>query len=212
MRMEDLTATLKDIGLRIRLLFTRAVVTLVYKDEAGKMQTLQVANGFIGTSDGVEHAQAYGMAAQPMPGAEAYLAAVAGHQAQLVAVIVGDPRSRPVNLKPGEVVLWSVHGQTVWLKNTGEIHIDAPAPITATAPEVNVITTTAKVQADTVGVDATTVDVTAETSRISGGGMVLGDGEDAQPIARVGDMVQVGSGSSAGMWPIVSGSNFVSAS
>ncbi|WP_108459193.1 baseplate assembly protein [Devosia naphthalenivorans] len=36
-------------------------------------------------------------------------------------------------------------------------------------------------------------------------------GEGGKPVARVGDMVRVDSGSSAGMWPIVEGSSVVSA-
>lgn len=36
-------------------------------------------------------------------------------------------------------------------------------------------------------------------------------GEGGPKVARVGDMVNVGAGSSAGMWPIVTGSNVVSA-
>ncbi len=36
-------------------------------------------------------------------------------------------------------------------------------------------------------------------------------GEGGKPVARFGDKVHVMSGSSAGMWPIVEGSRFVSA-
>lgn len=36
-------------------------------------------------------------------------------------------------------------------------------------------------------------------------------GEGGSPVARVGDLVEVGSGSSAGRWPIVTGSGVVSA-
>jgi len=36
-------------------------------------------------------------------------------------------------------------------------------------------------------------------------------GEGGKPVARIGDKVRVGSGSSAGMWPIVEGSAVVSA-
>lgn len=36
-------------------------------------------------------------------------------------------------------------------------------------------------------------------------------GEDGKPVARIGDRVSVGSGSSAGLWPIVEGSSVVNA-
>lgn len=36
-------------------------------------------------------------------------------------------------------------------------------------------------------------------------------GDGGKPVARIGDMVNVGSGSSAGMWPIVQGSSVVTA-
>jgi phage baseplate assembly protein V len=58
-------------------------------------------------------------------------------------------------------------------------------------------------KADSVTIKATTATIEADTVNLGGNG---GAG-----VARIGDRVQIGSGSSAGMWPIVEGSGKVSA-
>lgn len=62
---------------------------------------------------------------------------------------------------------------------------------------------TITVEGDRVQIDAPAVLVNAASVDLGGVG--------GQPVARIGDMVQVGSGSSAGTWPIVSGSGVVRA-
>lgn len=63
---------------------------------------------------------------------------------------------------------------------------------------------------DTVKVTAPKVEVVAESATIDAKSIALG-GAGGDPVARVGDLVAVRSGSSAGLWPIVSGSSVVSA-
>ncbi len=65
--------------------------------------------------------------------------------------------------------------------------------------------------------DGTRVSIEKEMTRIAtkaahvDAEIVTLGGEGGQKVARVGDMVQVGAGSSAGLWPIVTGSDVVSA-
>lgn len=54
------------------------------------------------------------------------------------------------------------------------------------------------------------INITCETAVVNAAAVELG-GAGGKPVARVGDMVNVGSGSSAGMWPIVEGSGVVRA-
>lgn len=63
---------------------------------------------------------------------------------------------------------------------------------------------------DGIVVTAPKVTVDADTVEVVGGSIDLG-GAGGPAVARVGDMVHVGSGSSAGMWPIVTGSGAVRA-
>lgn len=62
---------------------------------------------------------------------------------------------------------------------------------------------TITVQGDAVTISAPKVTVQSDDIRLGGDG--------GKPVARIGDMVSVGSGSSAGMWPIVEGSAVVTA-
>lgn len=204
--MEGWREALNDIRIRLRLMFTRGRLTLVYPPEAGRMQTLQ-ATGLSGeTLDGMEHAEAYGLAASPLPGAEPFMGAVLGQRNQLVALVVSDPRTRPVALKEGEVVVWSAHGQTVWLREDGGISINVPGgDLNVVAPEANI-----SVAGDATLTAGGRVDLTAPEVSVNG---TLGVGTgDRQPVARIGDLVNVGSGSSAGLWPIVSGAQDMEAS
>lgn len=75
---------------------------------------------------------------------------------------------------------------------------------TLTAQTVAVDATEVNVTADTVSIDADSVDVTAETATIESGDVRLG-GAGGQPVARVGDDVDLGTGK------IISGSGVVTA-
>ncbi|HEV7293096.1 MAG TPA: baseplate assembly protein [Devosia sp.] len=53
--------------------------------------------------------------------------------------------------------------------------------------------------------------ITADAHVVVNAPKVSLGGEGGKPVARIGDMVNVGSGSSSGLWPIVEGSSVVSA-
>lgn len=149
-------------------------------DDAAAVQAVQVVITKGEVREAVRHLQAYGLTAHAHPGAEVLVVAVGAHQDHPVAAVVEDGRHRPTELAEGEVCLYSSHGQTIHLKADGSVAIDAPGAITVTAG------------------GAVTVD--AASIALQGGGA---------KVARVGDRVNVGSGSSAGLWPIVEGSDTV---
>lgn len=204
---EQLRDSLNDLRTRLRLILTRGRLTVVYVPATNKGQKLQARGLQNEVSDGVDHAEDYGLAFHPVPGAELMLGAIMGQRAQLVALKVNDPRGRPTDLKPGEVCFWSSHGQRIHLRENGGISVFAPGgDITVNAPAAN-ITIEGNVSMS-VGGDVD-LDV-AGTARLDAAEILLGDG-DHQPLARIGDLVKVQGGSSAGFHPIVSGSAKVKA-
>ncbi|WP_338606861.1 baseplate assembly protein [Pelagibacterium nitratireducens] len=97
----------------------------------------------------------------------------------------GDPRQ-------GFLIRGGFSGQNPPIADDAEIVRFGFGPLTITAVDGGLI------------VDATSpVTINAPTVNLGGAG--------GQPVARVGDIVEIGAGSSAGQWPIVTGSPVVSA-
>ncbi|HBS22714.1 MULTISPECIES: phage baseplate assembly protein [Thalassospira] len=205
MNYNKLIDTLDNIKLRIKLLFTRATVTYVYVIEDGKMRKIQVQG--LGLNDAVEHAEPYGLAMHPLIGSEAFLASILGQRGHLVGTLISDPRYRPTGDKPGEVILWSKHGQTIWLHDDGTLRVSAPNKVEVTAPEVTTNAPLINVNGTDVNINAQTVAISAQSASLDCDDITFGGDENAQPVARIGDLVNVTSGSSAGLWEIVSGSS-----
>ncbi len=128
-----------------------------------------------------EHWEPYGFTAKPKPGAEALVGAVNGRTGHLVAFSVADRRFRLKGLADGEVALFDDLDNMVKLGRDA-IEITGTMAVHVTAPEVT---------------------VTSDN-------ITLGEAGGAK-VARVGDRVNVGAGSSQGLWPIVEGSDKVSA-
>lgn len=187
---------------RVMLMVSRAVIKVV--NDAGGIQKLQIV-GYDGELlEGVERLQEYGLTSVPLGNAEAVATAVGGNRSHTIVIAVDDRRFRLKNLAPGEVALYDDLGQKVHLKRDGIlIETGQPSGVTVNAPA-------ATVNSDTVTTNATEVTVNAAKAVINSDEIHLG-AEGGQPIARVGDLVDVASGSSAGQWPIVSGSDKVRA-
>ncbi|TCS62593.1 phage baseplate assembly protein V [Varunaivibrio sulfuroxidans] len=161
---------------RVRLMIGRAVIAAVA--DGDRCQTVQITALAGEVLDGVERITDYGFTAHPHPGAEAILLAVGGNRDAGVAICVGDRRYRLTGLAPGEVALHDDQGQIIKLARAGiEVATTRPGGVTVTAPAVTINST----------------DI-----QLAGAG--------GAQIARVGDLVDVASGSSAGRWPIVTGS------
>jgi phage baseplate assembly protein V len=156
MSMEWLKEQLAAIWLRISLLFTRGIVTVVYKVDADKMQKLQ-ASGLDGDlAEKVEHFEPYGLACNPLPGSEAFLLSLLGQRSHLLA-FVADPRKCPTDRKPGEVILWSKFGQRIWLHDDGGMTLTSPAYINGFAPDITLkAENKLRLEGDEVEVYATT--------------------------------------------------------
>ena len=150
------------------------------------------------TLDGVERFQQYGFTSHPHPDAEAIILFVAGERANAVVIAVDDRRYCITNLTAGEVALYDDQGQSGITKRDGIVmDISRPGGVQITAPIVTVNAT------DSVSVTVPVVTVDSSEVRLGG--------QSGPAVARVGDMVSVSAGSSAGSWPIVSGSAKVTA-
>ena len=184
---------IRPLGQALRRIAGRSKVLRVTAAGPNRIRRIQVVGISGHPREGIEQPDPYGLIAEPLEGTEAWVVANAGDQAQLIAFVVGDPLNHPFEIAPGEVCLWSVHGNFVHLKSGGHMHVKLPAG--------------ANLDADVPG-DAT-INVGGKAV-VNCEDLHLG-AEDGPPVARVGDLVNVGSGSSAGTWPIVSGSDKVRA-
>lgn len=155
----EIQHALQTLGNRLRLLFSRAAVSRIYEGATGKMQRLQLRILAGETADKVERAEPYGLSAHPLPGAEAFVVANGGSRSHLVALLVGDPRHhRPVDLAPGEVVVYSSAGNYAHLRADGTILVHSPAEIRVEA-DTNITlaaTDTLRLEGDVVELAAAT--------------------------------------------------------
>ncbi|WP_182466804.1 phage baseplate assembly protein V [Sphingomonas gilva] len=165
---------------RIRGMLARAIIGPI--DDNSGIQSAQVDLLADETQDGVEHFQAYGFTSVPHPEAEALVAFVGGTRSHAIIVASGDRRYRLRGLATGDVAIHDDQDQYVLL-GRGGIAISTGKTLTIDAQAVTVTCDTATIEADTVN---------------------LG-GEGGQPVARVGDMVNLATGE------IVSGSDTVAA-
>lgn len=131
--MEVVRRMLAPLESRIRLMLSRAVVSLI--NDAAKAQELQVDLLADETQDGVERWQNYGFTSHPLPGAEALVGCVGGLRSHAVAIVVQDRRFRLVNLQPGEVALYDDLGNVVHLARE-EVLIEGVAKVHVVAPTV----------------------------------------------------------------------------
>ncbi|MEX2450378.1 MAG: phage baseplate assembly protein V, partial [Rhodospirillales bacterium] len=215
---DQLKIIVRRLVTRVKLMVGRCVLLAV--NDTLNLQKVQVhaLNGEI--LDGVERIQDYGFTSVPLAGAEGVVIAVGGNRSHALALSIFDRRNRLKDLQPGEVAIYSHEnadsetGHRIVLKNGREIEIygDKMTVITDTsvevvAPTVTVNAESVQVNAESVEVDTDTIEVTAATKcTLNCGDLNLG-GEGGEKVARIGDRVQIDTGDSAGLWPIVEGSD-----
>lgn len=144
-------------------------------DDGAKAQAMQLELLSDEVQDGVERFQEYGFTSHPHPDAEAIVACPGGLRSHAVVIAVEDRRYRLTGLRQGEVALYDDLGNVVLLGRDG-IAVTGIEKVTVTAPVVL---------------------VDSEDVQLGGAG--------GQPVARVGDDVDLGTGK------IVSGSGKVTA-
>lgn len=143
MKLDDLTRYLRPLSNRIANLVGRGVVKAV--DDSKKLQELQLELLPGEVRDELEHFQGYGFTSTPAVsdsdgGAEAVAVFVNGRRDHGLIIAVGDRRYRLKNLPPGEVAMYSKHGQTIVLKTNGDIELNPKSgQVVALAGQTNPI-------------------------------------------------------------------------
>lgn len=122
MTLSDLSRLLAPLRTRLANVVARAVVQLVH--DGGHLQVAQLGVLAGETREGCERFQEYGFTSVPLPGAEAVVVFVGGRRDHGLVVAVDDRRYRPTGLEPGEVCLYSQHGQRITLKKDGAIELE----------------------------------------------------------------------------------------
>lgn len=117
----ELRHLLRPIEVRIANAIARAVVDRI--DDSTKLQTLQLGVLDGEDVDDAERFAEYGFTSVPLPGAEAVVVFPNGDRAHPLVVAVDDRAERPTGLASGEAMIYSTHGQTVYLKADGSVEI-----------------------------------------------------------------------------------------
>ena len=174
---------IQQILQKIKNLISRAGI--IATDDSKKVQTIKIDGPHKGEAHhDVVHHQIYGFSIHAPKGSVPIVIEVNGDRSTLEAINPHHASSRPKGLNEGDVQIYTTAGQYIKLSADGNIAISTTK---------NII------------INCNDITVTADKATINSNNINLGS-EGGQPIARVGDMVRVGGGSSAGDWPIVTGS------
>lgn len=113
MDLRHVQRMLAPIYRQIRLMFDRAIVTMV--NDSLQRQNLQIKALADEAPDGVERFQNYGVTSVPPVGSEAIVASLGGRRASLVAIAVEDKSVRPKGLASLDVCLYHAEGHNFLL-------------------------------------------------------------------------------------------------
>jgi phage baseplate assembly protein V len=136
--IDQLRKLVAPLATRIANTVARAVITNV--DDTQKVQLLQLAILDGETRDDVEAFGQYGLTSNPPKDSEAVILCVGGRRDHPLAIGIESRQDRIKNLQPGEVALYSKHGQTIVLKANGDIELNPKAgQVVAVAGQSNPI-------------------------------------------------------------------------
>ncbi|MEK6420029.1 MAG: phage baseplate assembly protein V [Burkholderia gladioli] len=107
---------------RIRNLFGRGRITLV--DDSGPVQLVQIRMNGLEVPAGRFRVPEFGFSSNPPIGSDALALHVAGDRSAGAVVGTNHQESRPRGLAPGETILYSQDGKSVYLKD-GSIVVEA---------------------------------------------------------------------------------------
>ena len=140
MDLRHVQRLLSPIYRQIRLMFDRAIVTMV--NDSLQRQNLQIKALADESPDGVERFQNYGLTSYPPVGSEAIVASVGGRRAGLVAIAVEDKSVRPKDGISGDVCLYHLEGHNFLLTKDGkailtvkEVTLNASEKLTIICPD-----------------------------------------------------------------------------
>jgi len=122
--VSQLNRFLEPIRVRIRMIVSRAIVSLI--DDSKNMQIVQLNLMKDETKDGVERVQNYGFTSHPKPDAQAVVLFVSGNRDHGLVVALDDSRYRLKDLPEGGVAVYDFDGNYIKLTEANGIEIEAP--------------------------------------------------------------------------------------
>jgi len=110
--------TVKKLVSRVEMMLAKAVIKAVNDTDDIQLVKISILAGE--TQDGIERLQNYGFSSVPPKGSEAFVAYLNGNRDHGVVIVCDNGEYRPRDLKDGESVLFSKHGQTLLLDENGD--------------------------------------------------------------------------------------------
>lgn len=108
---------------RVLLTVARALVTVVR--DSGGIQIMQVKLSASETRDGLPRFAEFGFSSNPPEGSDAVVAFIGGDRSKGIVIGTCHQASRPRDLSPGESILHSQDGKSVYLTADGGIVVEA---------------------------------------------------------------------------------------
>jgi phage baseplate assembly protein V len=121
--MSDQQGILERVARRVLLSLARALVTTV--NDSGGVQMMQVKLNALETRDNTPRPVEFGLASNPPVGSDAFVAFLGGDRSNGVVIGTVHQASRPKNLAPGETMLYSQDGKSVYMTASGGIVVEA---------------------------------------------------------------------------------------
>jgi phage baseplate assembly protein V len=94
-------------------------------NDSGPVQTQQIKLGADEIKDKVPRLAEFGLTSMPPVGSDAVLVFIGGDRSNGAIVATGHQASRPKGLKPGETMLYSQDGKSIYLTAAGGIVVEA---------------------------------------------------------------------------------------
>lgn len=116
---------IRPLHRRVMLMAARGVLHLTSDAEGQQRMQVSLLEGEV--RDAVDRVQQYGLSAYPTGGSSVLVLCIGGNRDHPVILAVDDPRTRPTGLNTGEVVVYSVAGQRILLRQDEGLEITTAA-------------------------------------------------------------------------------------
>ena len=131
-----MSSMIKKLVSRVEMMLGKAMLTAL--DDSGDLQLVKLSGLANEDQDGIERLQNYGLSSLPPNGSEMLVAYLNGNRDHGVVVVCDSGAYRPKGLKPGETILYSMHGQTIYLDEDKNIVVTSkPGEVTPTEIQLN---------------------------------------------------------------------------
>jgi phage baseplate assembly protein V len=121
--MSDQQGILERVARRVLMSLARALVTTV--NDAGGVQMMQVKLNALETRDNTPRPVEFGLTSNPPINSDAFVVFLGGDRSNGVVLGTVHQPSRPKNLAPGETMLYSQDGKSIYLTASGGIVVEA---------------------------------------------------------------------------------------